>query len=259
MPTPTFPTLGASTVVRKWCIEVNTGSTGSPIWKMLGAVNANKFNPDTAVFQDDSDMQSGGAGSQTKTAGDSAITLTVLRKVKSDGVSYDDAQEFVKSKAINKYGPDNSVQLRIFEFNPAGGPRVDAYTGFFGAGWDYQGGDNKALDAVQLSFMGQGACAAITHPYPSTAVVPTVTAVVNTATGNSTLAVAGGQIIHIYGSAFTGTTGITIAGNAVTAFSVDNDGQITALSPAHASGTGLAVVVTNATGASSGGATVTYV
>lgn len=255
MPTPTFPTLGASTLVRKWCIEVNTGTTGAPTWKMVGAVNANKFNPDTAHFEDDSDMQSGGAGSQTKTAGNSDVTLTVLRKVKADGVSYDDAQEFLKGKAINKYGPDNTVTLRIFEFNPAGGPRIDAYVGNFGVGWDYSGGGNTALDAVQLTFVGQGACSVISHPYPAAPAAPIVTGI------DKSLASAGGTVARIFGSGFTGTTVVSVAGNVVPAgsFIVDNDGQITFSAPAHAVGAGLPVIVTNATGASPTANVATYV
>lgn len=254
MPTPTFPSLGASTLVRKWIVEVNTGTTAAPIWKMLGGVNANQFNPDTASFEDDSDMQSGGAGSQTKTAGNSGVTMTVLRKVKSDGISYDDAQEFVKAKAINKYGPANSVTLRISEFDPAGGPRVDAYMGNFGAGWEYVGGGNTSLDSVTLTFVGQGACAVISHPYSTTAVVPTVTLV------DRTLLVAGGTVAKIFGTGFTGTTAISVAGNSVAsgAWNVDNDAQITFAAPAHASGTNLPVIVTNATGASPTANVATY-
>lgn len=255
MPTPTFPALGATTLVRKWCVEVNTGTVGAPVWKMLGGVNNNAFVPDAANLEDDSDMQSGGAGSQTKTAGNASVTMTIMRKVKSDGISYDDAQEFVRSKAINKYGPDNSVQLRIYEYNPAGGPRVEAYMGNFAASWEPQGGGNTALDTVTLTFTGQGQCAAISHPYPATAAAPTVTAV------DRNLAAAGGTVAHIFGSGFTGTTAVSVAGNTVPAggWIVDNDGQITFTAPAHAAGSGLPVIVTNATGASPAANVATYV
>lgn len=252
MAVPTFPTLTASTLVRKWVIEVNTGTVASPIWKMIGAVNNNQFNPDSPNLEDDSDMQSGGAGSQTKTAGNASAQLTILRKVKSDGVSYDDAQEFVKGKSINVYGTANTVQLRISEFTPGGGPRVDAYMGFFAVGWEYQGGGNTALDTVQLTFSGQGACAAITHPYPNTAVVPAITAAVPGGSGSGTIAVAGGVLVHIYGSSFTGVTGasgVTFGGTNATNYSVESDSLIIATAPAKTAGS-VNLVVTNGTGAS---------
>lgn len=254
MPVPTLPTLGSTTVHRKWLFEVNTGTSGAPTWTAIGGINNSQFNPDNATLQDDSDMQSGGAGSQTKTAGSASASLTLMRKVGSDGISYDVGQEFLRAKAINQYGPNNSVQMRISEYTPGGGPRIEAYVGNFAVGWEVQAGDNTALDSVVVTLTGQGQCAAVTHPYPAAGAVPTVVSV------TSPLAVAGGTLVRIKGTGFTGTLSVSIAGNVVAAgnWSVDNDGQITATAPAHTAGSGLPVVVTNATGASSGGATVTY-
>lgn len=254
MATPVYPTLGASTVHRKWCFEVNTGTTAAPIWTMVGATTNTVFSPSTAVLQDDSDMQSGGAGSQTKTAENATATLTVSRKVGSDGVSYDVGQEHLRLAAINKFGGDNRVQLRIYEYTPSGGPRVEAYVGFFAVSWDPQAESNTGLTMVQIVLTGQGLCTPISHPYPAAAVAPTVTSV------DRTLAVAGGTVARIYGSSFTGTTAVSVAGTAVAAggFNVDNDGQITFVAPAHAAGSGLPVIVTNATGASAAANVANY-
>jgi hypothetical protein len=254
MPTPTLPTLGATTVHRKWLFEVNTGTTGAPTWTAIGGINNSQFSPDAAVLQDDSDMGSGGSGSQTKTAGNASASLTLMRKVGSDGVSYDVGQEFLRSKGIGQYGPANSVQLRISEYSPGGGPRVEAYMGSFAVGWDPQAGDHTALESVVVTLTGQGKCAPISHPYSLTAVVPTVTSI------DKPLATAGGTVARISGSSFTGTTSVSVAGATLAAgtYTVDNDAQITFSAPAHAAGSGLPVIVTNGTGASATANIATY-
>jgi hypothetical protein len=175
-----------------------------------------------------------------------------MRKVGSDGISYDVGQEFLRAKGINQYGPNNSVQLRISEYTPGGGPRIEAYVGSFAVGWDVQAGDNTALDSVVVTLTGQGQCAAVTHPYPTAAAIPTITSIVPA----GTIPAAGGKLLHIYGTGFstvaTGTpANVTFIGTNATNFSVENDGLIIATAPAHTAGSGN-LVITNATGASAG-------
>lgn len=168
MSAPSFPDNGASTVVRKWIVEVDTTPETSATFTMIGATTNVVFKPDAAHLEDDSDMQSAGAGSQTKTAGSASIALTLSRKVTAaDATAYDPGQEFLRAAAIGKYGPDNSVSIRIYEFTPGGGPRIEAYTGRFGVDWDPTGGPNTALDMVAVNLFGQGTCAPITHPFPA--------------------------------------------------------------------------------------------
>lgn len=257
MPTPVFPDLlAAPTVERDRIYEVNTGSTGSPTWTMVGAVQTQNFDPGAANLEDSSDMQSGGAGAQTKTADSASASLTVLRKPKSDGISYDDGQEFLRAKGA-LYGAQNSVQMRICEYNPDGGPRVEAYMGWFAVGVGNPGGGNTALRTMVFTLAGQGKCAAISHPYPATGVVPTIISV--SPTGGSTAGA--DKLVRITGTGFTGTvatTGVKFGGTNAIGWFVLNDDAIDAIPPAHASGA-VAVVVTNATGASTtGGTPYTY-
>lgn len=256
MSAPTYAQLGASTLARKWVFEVNTGTFDVPDFLAIAGITQSKFSPDTAHYEDDSTMDSQGAGSQTKTAGQASASITISRKVlAATGIAYDPAGEFVKSKAINKYGPDNTVQLRIFEFTPGGGPRVDAYLGLFGVGWEPQGGPNTALDTVQLDFQGQGLCAPISHPYPATAAAPRVLAV-----SPANVGVAGGDLVEITGSGFTSTvatTGVKFGGTNAAKWIVVSDGLIVATTPAKTAGAAQ-VVVTNATGSSSDVVNVTF-
>lgn len=257
MPATTKTPLGASTTNRKWYVDVDTSVSGTSSWvPVLGITN---FTPnfDNANLEDDSDFDSGGFQSQTKTAAGWSGTGTVARKVTAaDSTAYDPGQEFLRTKSIGKFGPSNSVRVRIYEMEP-NGPRVEAYTGTASVSWQEQGGAQSALDTTQFTLTGQGQLAVIAHP-DTGAAVPTISSL--TAPGaitSATLPAAGGTNVVIRGNRFTGTTTVTFIGTAATSFQVVSDGMITATIPAHTAGAGT-LVVTNGAGASTGFA-ITYV
>lgn len=252
MPATTHTPLGASTNVTKWFVDVDANDgVGTPSWlPVLGITNLT-FNPDNPQLEDDSDFDSGGFQSQTKTAAAWSAALTVARKVQSaDATAYDPGQEHLRAKAIGQFGPSNSVTIRVYEMEP-GGPRVEAYTGKAAVSWQPQGGAMTALDTVQVTLTGQGELSAIAHP-DTGAAVPTISAVTPTA-----LAVAGGDAVVVKGNRFTGTVSVTFDGTPAASFQVVDDGLISATAPAHAAGSG-PVVVTNGAGASTDGPTVTF-
>jgi hypothetical protein len=83
---------------------------------------------------------------------------------------------------------------------------------------------------------------------------PTVTSV--TPSSGTT---AGGTSVVIAGTNFTGATAVSFGGTAATTFTVDNAGQITATSPAHAAGTvDVTVTTTGGTSATGAGDQYTY-
>lgn len=245
--------LGASTNVRKWYLDVDENDgVGVPSWLPVMGIENLTFNPDNANLEDDSDFDSGGFGSQTKTATGWMAQCTVGRKVlASDSTAYDPGQEHLRSKSIGKTGPANSVVVRIYEMEPDG-PRVEAYTGRAGVSYQPQGGANTALDTAQITLTGQGELAEIAHPDTGSA-VPTLSSV----SPNAGLDTAGGDLLIIRGNGFTGTTGVTVGGAAATNVTVVSDGQIACNAPAHAAGAAT-VVVTNAAGASTVNVDVTY-
>lgn len=257
MPATTKVPLGASTVAREWYVDVDSNDgVGSPSWLPLLGITNLVFNPDNATLQDDSDYDSGGFGSQTKTGAAWSATATVARKVTAaDATSYDPGQEHLRIKSIGQFGPSNSVTIRIYEMTPSG-PRVEAYTGKAAVSWQPQGGAETALDTVQVTLTGQGQLAAISHPDTGSA-VPTLSTVTVAGATAATIPAAGGSMVKITGNHFTGTTGITFIGTSAPNFIVDSDGIIHVVAPAHAAGSGT-LVVTNGAGASTGYA-VTFV
>jgi hypothetical protein len=254
MSAPTLPVLGTTRLMRDVCFEFKINGA----YTMVGGVTNSQFQPGTGTWNDSTDQAGQGGTSQNKTAYTHTGNLTFLRKTLTDDpTSYDVGQEFLRTHGL-ALGDDNTIEFRAFEydFNDPDGtksPRIEAYHGFAGVEYVPQSGDMNANREVQVTLNGQGKLDTITHPYPATAAVPTVTAI-----EPDTLATAGGTLARITGNRFTGTTGVTVGGTAVTAFDVISDTTIEVEAAAHTAGTNLPVVVTNATGASTGGPTVDY-
>lgn len=244
--------LGSATTVRKWYLDVNTGTTAAPNW--VGVFGVTDFKPSVApTWKDTSDFDSGGSKSSTATSREWGAELKIMRK--SQGAAptvYDPGQEALRAKA-ELLGASNSVEVRFYEME-SGGPRVEAYQGVVGVEWSPEGGSMEDTDAVSVKLMGQGARAAIAHP-DTVAAVPVIynfTPITGPA--------AGGTLVTIKGTGFTGTvavTGVKFGGTNATSWVVLDDNTIVATAPAHLAG-GVAIVVTNATGPSTTGPLFTY-
>lgn len=162
MPVTTKVPLGASTVVRKWFLDVNTGTTVAPVW--TGVFGITEFKPNLEpTLQDDSDYDSEGDKSQTVTARAWSCEGKVARKVTvADATVYDPGQEVLRL-ASEEIGQLNSVDVRFYEVTD-GGPEVEAYRGRAAVSWTPDGGAMDALDSVSFNLVGQGRRTPIAHP-----------------------------------------------------------------------------------------------
>lgn len=233
--------LGASTLNRKWYLDVNTGTHAEPVW--TGVFGILDFKPGKdPTLQDDSDFDGGGYKSSTVTALGWALEFKVARKVlASSATSYDVGQEALRS-ASDGMGTANQVEVRWYEVTTSG-PAIEAYSGYAAVSWVPDGGAMDALDTVTVTLTGKGQRTAITHP--STAAKPTLTSL-----SPATCVEAGGVLVLITGTGFTGTVTDGVKFDATAAeFYVLNDCQILAVAPADSAGT-VAVSVENATGVS---------
>lgn len=222
--------LGASTLVRKWYLDVNTGTVAAPVW--VGVFGLLDFQPVlNPTLQDDSDFDSGGYKSSTVTALEWSTTFKVSRKVQVGAATqYDPGQEFLRLTSLTQ-GVSNSVEIRFYEMSP-GGPRVEAYQGLAAVSWSPDGGAMDALDTVSVTLTGQGQRTAITHP-DTTVPVPAVTSVSPASTST-----AGGALITATGSGFTGMTALKVGSTTVatTAWTLLNDGEVAFVAPAESAG-----------------------
>lgn len=152
--------LGASTLNRKWYLDVNTGSESVPVWTGVFGITEFKASVEGSL-QDDSDFDSAGWKSQVNTANTWKIEGKVRRGLKaSDPTVYDPGQEVLRLAAANT-GEANIVQIRYYEMGDA---QVEAYSGKVAVTWAEDGGNMEAVSTVSFTLNGRGARNIITHP-----------------------------------------------------------------------------------------------
>lgn len=147
-----------STLARKFRVEVNTGTTGAPVWTPVRAIADLKPSIDTNL-EDDSDYDSEGWQSQTKTQLGWALEIKCGRKIGFSTGVYDPGQEVLRAAAV-AFGQDGTVEVRWYDRE--GGP--ESYQGFATVGWSPEGGDTKTLDMVTITLTGSGKRRDVTNP-----------------------------------------------------------------------------------------------
>ncbi len=157
--------LGASTLVRKYYLDVNAGTHAAPVWTAVNGML--EFKPVVEhTLQDDADFDSEGYKSSTATAIAWSIETKLARKVTvADPTAYDVGQEILRA-AAGELGANNTVEIRWYEMEEDG-PREEAYQGYAAVSWSPDGGGMDALDTVTVKLTGQGKRNAITHPSPN--------------------------------------------------------------------------------------------
>lgn len=139
-----------STVVKKWRVDINTGTSEDPVWTRLRAMAS--FQPTLEpTSQDDSDYDSGDYGSDITTQLKWGVTAKLLRKIGVESSIYDPGQEALRAKS-GKTGAAGLIPIRYYDKN--GGP--EAYQGLVSVGWSPDGGDTTALDTVTCTLKGNG-------------------------------------------------------------------------------------------------------
>lgn len=249
MSAPVIAPLNNSRTARDLILEIKVAGTYQPLTLKNVAPNG-----DNAHMEPENRYSDGGYDRNNKTGTGWSVTATVpMATLVSDPTSYDAATTYLMQTIEGALGSDAQVDIRWYEFDPSvNSPRVYCRQGIALATFLGNFGDPTANRDATLTFTGQGKLNKPVHPYPQTPAVPTVSAVLPTSASHLA-----NTAITIYGAHFTGTTGVTVGGVAVTSFNINSDGEIVAVMAAGTAGAGKAIVVTNAAGASSGGATVT--
>jgi IPT/TIG domain len=147
-----------STLARKWKLDVNTGTVAAPVWTKVRGIGELKAQVEPNM-EDDSDYDSGGWASETKTQLKWSLETKVLRKKGVTTGNYDPGQEFLRA-AADQFGSPGTPQVRWYTDD--GGP--EAYTGFASVSWEPEGGEAKDLDAVTIKMSGNGQRTTIANP-----------------------------------------------------------------------------------------------
>ena len=163
MPATTKVPLGAATLNRMYYLDVDTTPDAAATWVAVNGIKEFKPNFESDL-QDDSDFDSNGYKSSTKTAEAWSLETTIVRKVTAaDETAYDPGQEFLRDHSVGKMGNAARVHVRFYEMTEDG-PREEAYDGYASVGWAPSGGTMETLNEVEVVLTGQGKLNAITHP-----------------------------------------------------------------------------------------------
>lgn len=147
-----------STLARKWKLDVNTGTTAVPVWTPVRAIGELKPTLESNM-EDDSDYDSDGWASETKTQIKWGLEVKVLRKIGVTSDNYDPGQEALRVAAV-AFGSAGTPELRWYDRD--GGP--EAYSGFGSVSWEPEGGEAKDLDTVTIKIAGNGRRTSIANP-----------------------------------------------------------------------------------------------
>ncbi len=127
-------------------------------WLQVRALK--EFTPglDTNL-EDDSDYDSDGWSSSTKTQLGWKIDAKLMRKIGIESGDPDPGQEILRL-AAESFGTAGIVHVRWYDRD--GGP--EAYSGYAEVSWSPDGGDTTALASVSVTLTGKGPRTPITNP-----------------------------------------------------------------------------------------------
>lgn len=151
-------TAGGTAIVPSAAITLGITELG---WLRVRGMTELKPNLDSNL-EDDSDYDSGGWGSKTKTGMSWSLEMTFARKVGITSAKPDPGQEVLRA-AATAFGAAGTAQVRWYD--RTGG--VDAYSGYGTVAYAPQGGKYTDLDFAKVTVTGQGARTAITNPVAS--------------------------------------------------------------------------------------------
>jgi hypothetical protein len=161
--TPTANTFQLSLTSGGAAVDITADGSGSytigPNWVQVRAIA--EFTPSLdAKLEEDSDYDSDGYGSQTKTMLMWGLDLKVMRKIGIATAIPDPGQEKLRL-AAEQFGTPGVVHVRWYD-RTVGQP--EAYEGYAEVVWAPEGGGTGALAAVKVKLEGKGARLTIANP-----------------------------------------------------------------------------------------------
>lgn len=230
----------STALARKFRVDVTTDLTLAGGWIELAAINDFSHNA-TPNLEDASAYDTDGYASFEKTFEEWVARATFSRRM--TGGVYDAGQELVRARSIGQWGDNARVGVRFYD--RFGGP--EAYKGVALVGWERAQTGVKNLDAATVTFTGTDvALQPISNPGVAAA-VPLIVALDPTS-GPA----AGGTLVKITGSGFTGVSAVTFDAVAADGFDVASDQLLYAITPAGIAGPA-DMVITNGVGPSTTG------
>lgn len=147
----------AATLARNWGIQVNTGTSGSPVWEWISGITSFEA-PVTKTRQEAGDINFGAWGGQIATEMNWTATIGILPKLDAAGEP-DPAVEYLRACGLET-GVLGMAEIRYWRLD--GHPH--AYQGKGDVEFSLAGGDKTALYAANCTIAGYGGLVAIEKP-----------------------------------------------------------------------------------------------
>ncbi|XVU25810.1 phage tail tube protein [Actinoplanes sp. CA-054009] len=230
-------------LARRMATDINVGSDAAPDWQRLFGIE--EFKPVRELrTEDDEEYADDGESRELVTGRSTRLELKVKSRKGTDTEALNPVHAFLidrfENSVIDQAGSEFGV--RYYGRDGIG----DAIQGrAYVKQWAPEGGNSGAKDTVSVQLQFQGKTSRVANP--AGVLTPTVTALVPAGGGT-----AGGNLVTIKGSKFTGVTGaagVKFGATNAAQYTVLDDTRIVAEAPAGTAGA-KDVTVTNAAGTS---------
>lgn len=241
----TTPTTRGTFLARRVRVDVDTATYPASAYVQFPAIFDIKPVIEPRSVDDEINDDSG-APREAVTGAAWRLEIKFRNSRNAAGTAQDTVHKFLRTM-FNASSLNSNVTLGEFGvrwYDRNGVDDGESYEGrVYVKSWSVDTSGSGDTESVSIVLQGQGVLASITNP--AATLTPTISSVVP----NNGLA-AGGGLIQIFGSRFTGVTGaagVKFGGTNATSYVVNSDSLITAQLPAHTAGL-VDVVVTNGTG-----------
>ncbi len=146
-------------LARRFRVDINTGTSTTPVWTQLRGITALTPNISEATLQDSSTYDTNGWGSSEKTMQRWSLAITANIVKDDDDNLRDAAQEKIRAAAI-AFGAAARVSVRFYDRD--GEP--EAYQGVALCQYQPAGGGPDALDSATFTLTGDGELNSIANP-----------------------------------------------------------------------------------------------
>ncbi|CAM5608767.1 hypothetical protein GCM10010329_17360 [Streptomyces spiroverticillatus] len=161
MSTPTPPAETITALARRYRLELDTGTTGTPAWTLVPGIT--EFTPKVEPTQQDvTTYDANGWTEQAVTMLAWSIEATLAHRAHPTTGAFNAAQEALR-RASMSFGSKSYVRVRYYDRNGA----PDAQEGSALVTWEPSGGGPDEVDTIKVTLTGSGPLVEITNPVAS--------------------------------------------------------------------------------------------
>ncbi|MEU7163141.1 hypothetical protein AB0A70_00575 [Streptomyces morookaense] len=162
MATPTPPAETVTALARRYRLEVDTSTTGTPSWALLPGITEFTVKVDPTQ-QEVTTYDAEGWVEQAVTMLAWSIETTIAHRAHPTTGQFNPTQEYLRKTSLS-FGRDSYAHIRYYDRTGAD----DAYEGVALVTWEPDGGGPDEVDTIKVTLTGSGPLHAIANPVAGT-------------------------------------------------------------------------------------------